>query len=254
MRKRCSAGHHHNQDRRRNDVGSLVLIPLSHRRRGATKFVCQNRHHRSDSATPPVFYHSFPLPVTHLFFFAVLLRNQGGLTAEPRRCHCGHGDPIELKLRFDGGATSIIGGRTAVLAAISAGPVRYHCKAVLLRCYCGCAAEAGRLHDVPAAAIYGMWFSVVFPFSLLLRTLNVIKWYYCFYHLVMPPKRATPARSVGLGKASKKTPNPTRRLYCGGKAVMEVPLRSLHALTAVMAVPRRSQCGLSQPAVELRKF
>ena len=67
--------------------------------------------------TPPIVFHSFPLPGTHVFFFAVLLRNQGGITAEPRRCHCGHGDPIELPLRFDGGATAIIGGRTAVLAA-----------------------------------------------------------------------------------------------------------------------------------------
>ena len=37
--------------------------------------------------------------------------------AEPQRCHCGHGDHIELQLRFDGGATAIIGGMTAMLAA-----------------------------------------------------------------------------------------------------------------------------------------
>ena len=67
--------------------------------------------------TPPVVFHSFPLPVTHVFFLAVLLRNQLGITAEPRRCHHGHGDPIELQLRFDGGVTAIIGGRTVVLAA-----------------------------------------------------------------------------------------------------------------------------------------
>ena len=68
------------------------------------------------TATPPVVFHSFPLPVTHVIFFAVLPRNQGGIPAEPRRCHCGHGDPIELPPRFDGGATAIIGGMTAVLA------------------------------------------------------------------------------------------------------------------------------------------
>ena len=56
--------------------------------------------------TPPVVFHSFPLPVTHVFFFRD--------AALPQRCHCGHGDPIELQLRFDGGATVIIGG--AVLA------------------------------------------------------------------------------------------------------------------------------------------
>ena len=66
--------------------------------------------------TPPVVFHSFPLPVTHVVLFAVLLRNQGGITAEPRRCHGEHGDPIELPLRFNGGATAIIGVRTAVLA------------------------------------------------------------------------------------------------------------------------------------------
>ena len=59
------------------------------------------------------------------------------------------------------------------------GTVRCHCRAggataVLLRCYCGGAAEAGRLHDVRAAAIYGMWFSVVLPLSLLLRTLLLL--------------------------------------------------------------------------------
>ena len=84
--------------------------------------------------TPPVvFFHSFPLPVTHVFFFAVLLRNQGRTTAEPRRCDCGHDDPIELPLRFDGGATAIIGGRTAVLA-------------VALRCQGGSMTSARRLN------------------------------------------------------------------------------------------------------------
>ena len=51
--------------------------------------------------------------------------------------------------------------------------------------------------------------------------ITVITYYYCFYHLVMPPKRAI-----------------VRRLYCGGTAVMEVLLRSLYGVTAVMAVPR----------------
>ena len=58
------------------------------------------------ATTVSLVFHSFP----DVFFFAVLLRNQGGTTAEPRRCHCGHGDSIELPLRFDGGATAIIGG------------------------------------------------------------------------------------------------------------------------------------------------
>ena len=59
--------------------------------------------------TPPVVFHGFPLPVTHVCF----LRG----VAEPQRCHCGHGDLIELQLRFDGGAAAIIGGMCAVLAA-----------------------------------------------------------------------------------------------------------------------------------------
>ena len=50
----------------------------------------------------------------------------------------------------------------------------------------------------------------------------------------MPTKRATTGRSVGLGKASKKTPTPTRRLYCGGTAVMEL-------LLWCCTVPRRSR-------------
>ena len=54
--------------------------------------------------TPPVVLHSFPLPT--------FLRG----AAEPQRCHCGHGDPIELQL-IDGGATAIIGGMAAGLAA-----------------------------------------------------------------------------------------------------------------------------------------
>ena len=58
--------------------------------------------------TPPVVFHSLSLPVTHF-----LLRG----AAEPQRCHCGHGDPMGLQLPFDGGATAIIGGMTAVFAA-----------------------------------------------------------------------------------------------------------------------------------------
>ena len=46
--------------------------------------------------------------------------------------------------------------------------------------------------------------------------INVIQYYYCFYHLVMPPKRATTGRTVGLGNASKKT----LRLNCGGMTVI----------------------------------
>ena len=69
------------------------------------------------AVTAPVVVHSFPLLVTHVFFFAVLLLNQGGINVEPWRCYCRHGDLIELTLRFDGGATAIIGGRAPVLAA-----------------------------------------------------------------------------------------------------------------------------------------
>ena len=58
--------------------------------------------------TPPVVFHSLSLPVTHF-------RLRGA--AEPQRCHCGHGDPMGLQLPFDGGATAIIGGMTAVFAA-----------------------------------------------------------------------------------------------------------------------------------------
>ena len=39
--------------------------------------------------------------------------------------------------------------------------------------------------------------------------ITVITYYYCFYQLVMPPKRATTGRAVGLGKVNKKTPTPT---------------------------------------------
>ena len=56
--------------------------------------------------SPVVLFHSFPLPVTHVIFFA-----------EPQRCDSGHGDPIELQLRFDGGATAIVGSITAALEA-----------------------------------------------------------------------------------------------------------------------------------------
>ena len=53
--------------------------------------------------------------------------------------------------------------------------------------------------------------------------ITVITYYYCFYHLVMPPKRAI-----------------AWRLYCGGTTVMEVLLLSLYGVAAVMAVPWRS--------------
>ena len=121
---------------------SQVVIPPSHRRRGATTGFGQNRHHLSDTASS---FSQFPLPVTHVFFFAVLLRNQGGITAEPRRCHWVHGDPIELPLRFDGGATAIIGGSTAVLAAAPRGQwVATAGPAVLLRWRCGSMAAPWR--------------------------------------------------------------------------------------------------------------
>ena len=86
---------------------------------------------------PPAVFHNSPLPVTHAFFFAALQRNQGGITTEPRRCHCGHEDHIELPLRFDGGATAIIGGRTTVLAAALRGQLGASAGlAVLLRWCC----------------------------------------------------------------------------------------------------------------------
>ena len=62
----------------------------SHRRRGATTGFDQNRHHRS-----------FPLPVTHVFFFAVLLRKQGGnhdtnnpAPADDQSSHEGHDEGL----------------------------------------------------------------------------------------------------------------------------------------------------------------
>ena len=82
---------------------------------------------------------------------------------------------------------------------------------------------------------------------------TLITCYYCFYHLVMPLKRATIGRTVRLGKASKKTPTPTRRLYSGGTGGDGGATAVLvYGTTAVMAVPRRSHCGLAQPAVALR--
>ena len=59
-----------------------------------------------------------------------------------------------------------VGGSTA-------GPVRYHyMTGVLLQCNCVCAAQAGRLHDVGAAAMQCL-FSVVLPFVLRLRTHDI---------------------------------------------------------------------------------
>ena len=82
------------------------LIPPSHRRRGATTVFGRNRHHRSDTAS--IF--SWFSTTRHSCVFPRVV-------AEPQRCHCEHDDLIELQLRFDGGATAIIGGMTAVLAA-----------------------------------------------------------------------------------------------------------------------------------------
>ena len=81
------------------------VIPPSHRRRGATTVLVKTA---ISVVTPPVVLHSSPTRQTCVF-----LRG----AAEPQRSHCGHSDPIELQLRFDGGATAIIGGMTAVLAA-----------------------------------------------------------------------------------------------------------------------------------------
>jgi len=123
-----------------------------------------------------------------------------GTRAESRQNHggvtCGHGDPIELPLRFDGGATAIIGGSTA-------GPVRRHCGAggatgVALRQQGGSMTSARRLDKG------GGFRSNSLQFSLLLRTLLLLL-LLLLLSLVMPPKRAT----RGVGKATKTTPTPT---------------------------------------------
>ena len=145
--------------------------------------------------TPPVVFHSFPLPVTRVF-----LRG----AAEPQRCHCGHGDHIELQLRFDGGATAIIGGMTAVLAAA---PL----------CHCGGSTAITAVET--------------------------------------PRDRGSPVYFFAIA----------HRLYCGGTAVRKSATAVLvrchgrcHGgrgdAAAVMAVPRRSHCGLAQLAMALRKF
>ena len=126
------------------------------------------------ATTVSVVFHSFP----DVFFFAVLLRNQGGTRAESRRCHCGHGDPIELPLRFDSGATAIIGSSTA-------GPVRCHCGAgsatgVAMRQQGGSTTSAWRLDKG------GGFRSNSLQFSLLLRTL-VLLLRLLLLSLVMPP-------------------------------------------------------------------
>ena len=274
------------------------------------------------ATTVSVVFHSFPMCFSS--------RCYCGTRAESRWCHCGHGDPIELPLRFDGGATAIIGGSTA-------GPVRCHCGAggatgVALRQQGGSMTSARRLDKG------GGFRSNSLQFSLLLRTLLLLL-RLLLLSLVMPPKRAT----RGVGKAIKTTPTPTPpdvesshdehddgaagvedaaesdrqsagsqpkktkvrsdltdeeeeamadwlgdhpelynkklnaykdkvkkdaawaeqaayfsaiawRLYCGGTAVMEVLLRCLYGVTAVMAVPWRSHCGLAQLAVARRKF
>ena len=85
---------------------SSLLIPPSHRRRGATTVFGLNRHHHSDTASSFSWFST----TRHSCVFP-------RVAAEPQRCHCEHGDLIELQLRFDGGATAIMGGMTAVLAA-----------------------------------------------------------------------------------------------------------------------------------------
>ena len=72
--------------------------------RGAITVFGQNRHHRSDIASSFSYFSS----TRHTCVF-----RRGA--AEPQRCYSGHGDLIELQLRFDGDATAIIGGITAVL-------------------------------------------------------------------------------------------------------------------------------------------
>ena len=83
------------------------------------------------AATVSVVFHSFPMCFSSRCYCGTRVesqRNHDGVTADI-------GDPIELPLRFDGGATAIIGGSTA-------GPVRCHCgaggaTAVLLGWRCG---------------------------------------------------------------------------------------------------------------------
>ena len=85
---------------------AVDVIPSSHLRRGATTVFGLNHHHRSDTASS----FSWFFTTRHSCVFP-------RVAAEPQRCHCEHGDLIELQLWFDGGAMAIIGGMTAVLAA-----------------------------------------------------------------------------------------------------------------------------------------
>ena len=83
----------------------MILIPPSHRRRGATTVFGLNCHHRSDTASSFSWFST----TRHSCVFP-------RVAAEPQRCHCEHGDPMGLQLPFDGGSTAIIGGMNAVLA------------------------------------------------------------------------------------------------------------------------------------------
>ena len=82
--------------------------------------------------TPPVGVHGCPLQVTHVFLFAVLLRNQGRITAESRR---NHGGITAESRRNHGGITAESrrnhGGITAESrrnhGGITAEPRRCHC-------------------------------------------------------------------------------------------------------------------------------
>ena len=111
--------------------------------------------------TPPVVFHNFPYP-SHMCFSS---RCYSGTRAESRWNHgCVTAD-MAIPLSYHCGLTAV---RRRSLAA-GQRCWRQNCGASEVplqgwRCYCGGAATAGRLHDVRAAAIYGMWFSEVLRF------------------------------------------------------------------------------------------
>ena len=150
---------------------------------------------------------------------------------------------MAIPLRFDGGATAMAAGLRCWRQNCGASDVplqgwRCYCgaTAVLLRCCCGGAAAAvGGSMTSARRLLWDVVFGRITVFAAAV--------YYCFYHLVMPPKLATTGRTDGLGKANKKTPTPTRRLHCGGTAVTKVLLRSLYGVSAVLARCLSGQCG-----------